>query len=224
MNKYLTESGWKTVVQKAAVQKAIIKDTTLQQALAAYAKIAEEKYADRHKALEHVGLVVNTLKKSKEVLPYKDVENYLSEVVKAEEAEKKLVDAAAIEKGIAATKAAAEATKAAIAAIPPKPDPKMLEVVYQIGVNDGENEEKSSRNFFAKAPAFQKKYDEGYQWGAMIAAKIRAKGPQEPQASYHDISPEQEKRDQEYTRRRQSRKEFIQYMNDQWSTVLPEDM
>src|SRR5277367_1984599 len=133
MNKYLTESGWKTVVQKAAVQKAIIKDTTLQQALAAYAKIAEEKYADRHKALEHVGLVVNTLKKSKEVLPYKDVENYLSEVVKAEEAEKKLVDAAAIEKGIAATKAAAEATKAAIAAIPPKPDPKMLETVYQIG-------------------------------------------------------------------------------------------
>ena len=83
---------------------------------------------------------------------------------------------------------------------------------------------RASAPLFAKAPAFQKKYDEGYGWGKTIYGKILAKGPQEPQTSMGPISEEQEKRDKEYTRRRQARKEFIQYMNDQWSTVLPEDM
>jgi hypothetical protein len=219
MNKFLMESGW-----KALTQKFKLKDTTLQQALAAYAKLEEEKYVDRVKALEHITQVANTVKKTKEVLALGDVGKYVAEVVKADEAETKLVKAAAVQAGIEGTKKAAEMTKAAIAALPPKADPKMLETVYQIGVNDGENEEKSVRSLFAKAPAFQKKYDEGYQWGAMIAEKIRAKGPQEPQTSMGPISEEQEKRDNEYTRRRAARKEFIQYMNDQWSTVLPEDM
>jgi hypothetical protein len=38
------------------------------------------------------------------------------------------------------------------------------------------------------------------------------------------ISKEQVERNEQYTRDRARRKEFIQYLNEQWGTVLPEDM
>src|SRR5688500_11081775 len=106
-NKFLTESGWKGLGQKFKV-----KDTSLQQALAAYEKLADEKHAERLKALAQVSQIAGNLKKAKECMAQPEVVKYLTEVVKAAEAERKQVEAAAA-KAAADAKAATDAKAAA---------------------------------------------------------------------------------------------------------------
>jgi hypothetical protein len=215
MSKYLTERDWKVLTQKYK-----IKDSSLQTTLAAYEKLADNNYPERIKALTQVSQLAGNLKKAKECMAQSEVVKYLTEVVKAADAERKQVEAAQ-EKAAADAKAAAAAKAAAT---PPKPDPKMLEEVYRIGENDALNGKPSRSRLFAKAPDFQKKYDEGYSWGMTVAAKIQAKGPQPPQTSMGPISKEDADRAKEYAKRKQARKEFIQYLNQWWSTRLPEDL
>ena len=218
MNKFLTESGWKAILQKFK-----IKDNGLQGALAGYEKLAEDKYPERLKALAQVIQLAGNLKKSKECMSQPDVVKYLAEVVKAAEAERKSVEAAA-----AKAKAAADAKVAADAkaeATPPKPDPKMLEEVFQMGHHDGLDGVPSRSQLFAKVPDFQKKYDEGYKLGVKVAKMNRDRPPPPSNAPVmKPISKGEWDRSVEYTKRKQARKQFIQYLNKWWGTRLPEDL
>ncbi len=162
------------------------------------------------------------LLKAKEVAANKDVTKYLKDVDAACHSED-----VAISKGVAEAKehekkgAADAAAKAAAQA---HPDPKMLSAVFNLGWEDGMNGRSSRSNLFAKAPPFQKQYNEGFSGGSMAADSLRRKGPQPQGPSMGPITKEQEERDKQYTRDRARRKEFIQYLNEQWGTVLPEDM
>lgn len=73
----------------------------------------------------------------------------------------------------------------------------------------GVNEEGGTGRFFVNGEVFVR------MWGADAAV-----------LGVDDdlFNEEQGKRDNEYARRWTARKEFIQYINEQWSTVLPEDM
>ena len=207
MAKYLSEADWKTVTQKHKV-----KDTTLQMALAAYAKVSLDKVAERQKAIAQILKAAASLKKAKECMAQPEVLKYLGEVIKAAEVEKKQID---IDVQAAAAKTPAP---------PPKPDPKMLDEVFHVGMNDGQVGTPSRGRLFEKAPDFKKKYDDGYAMGQKVAERIRAKGPQPRQTSMGPISKEDAERNMEYTRRKQSRKEFVQYLNQWWKTRLPEDL
>jgi hypothetical protein len=164
------------------------------------------------------------LKKVPDVAKLKDAVKYLDEMYKTAEAEKKSVkeyQADAAEKEAAEKKAKeAAAKKAAEDAkpkTPPKPDSQMLMEAMQLGIADGFDNLPTRRGMFAKAKPFQEQYDSGYKKGQ----EIKARGPQ---TSMKAISKEDRDKSLKYTQRKKLRKEFIKYLNEQWSTVLPEDM
>jgi hypothetical protein len=115
MSKYLTESGWKAVVQKFKVA-----DNGLQKALAAYEKLAEDKHKERLDALDLVdtlGLKLKTLlndgiktAKAQKALPEVTKNlvaaiDYLTEVLDASKVERKEIEALK-DKAVAQSKAA----------------------------------------------------------------------------------------------------------------------
>jgi hypothetical protein len=223
--KLLTEAGWKDVAQKHK-----IKDNGLQKALADYQKVPTNekdpvKYVEsllkRSKDLEDVRKFVGLLLKLKEVAASKDVTKYLKDVDAAattvnQEISKQLAEVQAKLKQIQKE----DAEKAAMA----HPDPKALAAVYKIGENDALNKRSSRSSLFAKAPPFQKKYDEGFAWGITVMGKLAAQGPQREGPHMGSISKEELERSKQYTKDRAVRKELIQYLNEWWSTALPEDM
>jgi hypothetical protein len=176
---------------------------------------------ERLKVLSTINKLASDLKRAKDVAGQPEAVKYLTNVISAAEGDRKYVqeyqeDAA---KTAATEKAAVE--KAAEAQL--KVDRKMLEIVESIGYNDGLNRKSSRSRLFAKAPQLQKQYEKGYEFGKGVAQRISER-PATPQTSMGPISKEDEERAKEYTRRKQARKEFIQYLNDQWGFVLPEDM
>lgn len=207
--KALTESGWKAIIQKHKV-----KDNGLQKALAEYSKIAEEKYPERLKALGEVSQLAGNLKRSKACMSQAEVVKYLGEILKAVEAEEREIETAS-------AKAAADAKKAAASAkqeeAPPKPDPQILQAVFEAGLEDGFDALPSKAGLFAKAPPYKAEYERGYRFGV----QNRQKGPQ---TSMSPISEADRKKSIDYTKRKKARKEFIQYLNKWWKTRLPEDL
>jgi hypothetical protein len=124
MAKYLTETEWKALVQKAKVA-----DNGLQRALASYEKVGDEKYDDKLKALDLVSSLAGKLRanltdglktaKAQKASPdviknLTAVLDYLPKVIDAAETEKQTVKAAA-------AKAAADAKPAATAKTVEKP-------------------------------------------------------------------------------------------------------
>ena len=115
MDKYLTEGGWKAVVQKFKVA-----DNGLQRALAAYEKLADDKHKERLEALDAVDTLAGKLKtlltdgvktaKAQKAKPevLKNLTaalDYLAGLVEASKAERKLI-AAAQDKAAVQSKAA----------------------------------------------------------------------------------------------------------------------
>ena len=104
MDKYLTEGGWKAVVQKFKVA-----DNGLQRALAAHEKLADDKHKERLEALDSVDTLAGKLKtlltdgvktaKAQKAKPEvaKNLTaaiDYLTEMLDASRAERKLIEAA----------------------------------------------------------------------------------------------------------------------------------
>src|SRR5918996_1015411 len=78
----LTENGWKTTAAKFKV-----KDNGLQRALIVYEKIPQDKHAERLKAIGSVMQCAAGLKKAKELLPLREVVDYLTQVFSAAQSE-----------------------------------------------------------------------------------------------------------------------------------------
>jgi hypothetical protein len=219
MNKYLVESNWTALLKKYPK----IKDDTVRKALSGYSVPAESKYDVRIEFIGNVIKAAGDLKKAKDVAAVPELVKYLAEMVKAAEAEKKQIEA---DKKAAEAKAAADAKKTEDQAKKPtpKPTPKMLEEAYFSGWNDG-LVGKNRSSLLAKVPELQKKYNEGHGIGADIAEKERKDGWKRPQApTISQGTKDQIKDAKEAERRKKLRKEFVQYMNEWWGTVLPEDM
>ncbi len=213
--KFLTSKPWAELAKKHGITAP-----NLAKALTAYEKVAnvygKEPLVERLKQLDVIMKCAVDLKKFPEVAKLKDVIKYLDEMYKTADADKKYVkeyQADAAEKE-AAEKKAKEAAKPKP---PPKPDSEMLLEAMDLGVADGFDNLPTRRSLFAKAKPFQDKYDSGYKNGQ----EIKARGPQ---TSMKKISKEDWDKSVKYTQRKKLRKEFIKYLNEQWSTVLPEDM
>src|SRR4051812_16864336 len=84
--KLLTENGWKTTAQKSRTR-----DNGLQRALATYERLAKEKHEERLEALTNLSKLATNLRKVREVGAIEEVADYLDDMVKAAEAEKKRV-------------------------------------------------------------------------------------------------------------------------------------
>ncbi len=80
MNKILTESGWKTVLQQNKVK---VKDNGFQRALATYEKLPEDKYDEQLKALSLVFKLGLALNNTKVKIGNEKVEEYLGNVLGA---------------------------------------------------------------------------------------------------------------------------------------------
>src|SRR5258708_7278139 len=120
VSKSLTESGWKTIVQKWK-----IKDNGLQRALAAYEDLDEEAYDNRLKAIASISQLASALKKAKDVAAAEAATDYLADVIGEASDHKNEI-----------TKAKAEALKCAAAQ-------KKVEEAKEKEEKEGEDEELS---------------------------------------------------------------------------------
>jgi hypothetical protein len=224
MSVALTEAGWKTVASKFK-----IKDNGLDKALSDYQKLpldhapklGYDKFLEvsdkRSKALKEVQRLAASLLKEKPVAANKDVTKYLKDLDAACVSEEKVLakDIADVQAEVKKNeKDAADREEAR-----KHPDPKMLEVFYHLGYNDGRSLKSNQGRLFANAPPFQAKYNEGYNDGRKIQFVPANQGP-----SMSPISKEDEERSKQYTKDKARRKEFVKYLNEWWGTVLPEDM
>jgi hypothetical protein len=100
MNKFLTESGWKAIVQQS---KGKVKDNGLQRALATYGKLPPEKHDEQLKVLSLVFKLGLALNNTKVRIGNPAVEEYLSKMleacVKEQEAIEKASKAAKVSAG-----------------------------------------------------------------------------------------------------------------------------
>jgi len=99
MNKFLMESGWKSVLQQA---KDKVKDNGLQRALANYGKLPAEKYSERQAALQLITKLADALNNPKGHLGIKPVAEYLGNISAA--ADKEAQDVGKDQKSSAAAK------------------------------------------------------------------------------------------------------------------------